>query len=167
MLWSKRAFLLAACFPLAACFTPLYGEKLNGANTKAQMAQIEVTAIGGRAGIQLRNDLIFAFSGTGEAPQNPVYKLTVVVSLQSSLNVTDATAYRSLAESYLVNAIFTLVEIESKKEVLKGSAASSTSMDTSLQRYARDRGRIEATDRAYLGLTDQIVTQIATHFALK
>jgi LPS-assembly lipoprotein len=168
MLLSKRSFVLAALtLPLAGCFTPLYGERTNGASTKAELAQIDVAEIAGRAGIQLRNDLVFNLSGTGERPQNPLYLLTVTLTAQGSLGVTDATAYRPVAESILVNAIFTLTDMTSKKQIIKGSAAASTSIDTSQQRYARDRGRIDATDRAYKGVGDQIIQQLAAYFATR
>lgn len=167
MLLSKRSFLTALTLPLAGCFTPLYGERTNGVSVKGELAKIDVAQMGGRAGIQLRNDLIFALSGTGESPQDPFYRLTIAITLQSSLNVTDPSAYRPVAVSYLANAIFTLIEIESKKEILKGSAASSTSVDSSQQRYARDRGTIDAVDRAYKGVGDQIVQQLAAFFATR
>ena len=166
-MWSGKIIALALSLTLTACFTPLYGVKSDGTSAQSQMKNVEIATIGGRVGILMRNELIYGFSGTGEEAQNPIYRLHVTHSFAGSLLVVDTQAGRPESESTTLNATYRLTEIKSGKEIFKGVAFASASLDTSQQRYARDRGRLDAQNRASKVVSDQITTHIATFFATR
>jgi LPS-assembly lipoprotein len=166
MLW-VRGFILSISLALTGCFTPLYGVKSDGSSAQAKLKQVDIAPIGGRLGIMMRNELVYHFSGTGEEAVNPVYRLFVTHAVSGSLLVVDTQAGRPEAESFTVNSTYRLVEIASGKEIFKSAAFASASVDTTQQRFARDRGRMDAHDRATKVVADQITTHVATFFATK
>lgn len=159
-----KSFLLFPLIFLTGCFTPLYGVKEGGKSSPALMKTVEVAAIGGRVGTGLRNDLIFYFSGDGQMPEKPKYRLHVSPGFSSSLLVVDTQAYRPQNESYTMNADYRLVDIATQKEVFKGSAFATAAIDVGQQRFARDRARIDAYDRTARVVAEQITTHVAGYF---
>jgi LPS-assembly lipoprotein len=163
MLLFKKLLLLPLIL-LSGCFTPLYGVNSSGKASHQQLLQVDIAPIGGRVGTGLRNDLIFYFSGNGQMPEKPKYRLHVAVAFTSSLLVVDTQAYRPQNESYTMNAEYRLVEISSLKEVFKGVAFSTASIDVGQQRFARDRARLDAQDRTARVVADQISSHVAGYF---
>jgi LPS-assembly lipoprotein len=171
----KNIGIFALSLSLVGCFTPLYGEHgVMGKNgemvkvkTAEQLKSVEIAAIVGRHGVVMRNDLIFSFSGSGDQPEKPVYRLFVTQGYTASLLVVDTAATRPQSESYTLNADYRLVEIATQKEVFKGSAFSTASIDVGQQRFARDRARLDAYDRTSRVVADQITTHVASFFAGK
>src|SRR5437763_125340 len=69
--------LLAIAFLAAGCFQPLYGEStlLGGRGVKEALASVDVAEIvapgaGARMAVQIRNDLLFNFTGGGNRAQS-------------------------------------------------------------------------------------------------
>lgn len=166
MLWA-RTIIFTFSLALAGCFTPLYGVKSDGLSAQVKLKQVDIALIGGRLGIMMRNELLYSFSGTGEEAVNPVYRLFVTHGVSGSLLVVDTQAGRPEAESFTVNSTYRLVEIATGQEIFKSTAFASASVDTTQQRFARDRGRMDAYDRATKAVADQITTHVATFFATR
>ncbi len=166
---TKRLFLLgSASLALGGCFTPLYGTSsqtpANG-SVASRMAQIEVSRIGGRNGVIMRNDLALALSGDGGGPSGtPLYKLDVSPSFSTTPVFVDVNGGRPTVQSVTGTAKFTLRDAEGKI-IRSGETFSSTSIDRSSQRYAAERALIDAQERVAKTMADQIVTQIAAWLA--
>jgi LPS-assembly lipoprotein len=163
----RRFFPLVLSLALTACFTPLYGVKSDGTSARTHMKNIDVAIIGGRTGINLRNDLIFAFSGDGGETETPLYRMHTTLETKASLLVVDTLAGRPQNESYTIVVNYRITDIKSGQEIFKNSAFATASIDSAQQRYARDRARLDAYDRATKTAGDQAVTQIATFFATR
>jgi LPS-assembly lipoprotein len=152
-----------------ACFRPLYADvpsPTGAAPLKAQLATIEVKPASNRVDQQVRNNLIFSFTGGGAAPV-PVYSLTITTTDNLQSAVVDPFTSRPTTETYALDASFTLTEIGSKDSdaVFTGQAFGRASYDRSRQRFASLRARRDAEDRAAKVVAEQIATQIAAHLA--
>ncbi len=151
----RPALAGALALALCGCIHPLYGT--NG--VASQLAQIEVTPIPDRVGHYLAEELKFETNGSGSAPP-PKYRLNI--STQESLGglIVNLHSLTSDAASLTLTANYSLVEIETGKEVTKGSASATASYDRSQQRFANVRAARDAEIRAATVLADQIRTRI-------
>lgn len=167
--------VLAMAGLLAGCFQPLYGERsaTGGPGLRDKLASIEVSPINpvkgtreARLGIEVRNGLLFNFTGGGSpAPQN--YRLDVRLVTSRSTVIVDITTARPDIENYGIDATYQLVDITTGKPVLEGQTFSRVSYDIpgQEQRFARSRGFRDAEDRACRVIADNITQRLASYFA--
>ena len=158
--------LAAAGLGLAGCqVTPLYGMLPSGGTVRDDTRAIRIESATTRIGQELRNELIFAFTGGGSAAAQPLYSLRIVLSEHESAVGVEKLADVPAAYFILVRASFVLTDIATGTTVLSGSSFASASYDFSTQRFANLRAKRDAEDRAVKVISDDIRTRIAAHFA--
>jgi LPS-assembly lipoprotein len=156
------ALLVAAAVSLSACgFQPLYGSTAGGSRLGAVMAGVEVTPIPGRVGQKLRNELIFANTGGGEAAPT-AYKLDIVIkeSLVSQLAQISGDVRQ---QTYELNATFKLMKAD--KVVLEGKATSQAPYERVQTIFSNVRARVDAEDRAARTVAESIKVRIAAYLS--
>ena len=157
---------LLAAAGLAGCTEaphPLYGAT---SGTRAPLASIDVGAVQGRVGQQVRNELVFGlYGGAGESAGKPVYKLDLTVT--SIDNAVGVERYNDLPAAYVetVTATYTLVEIATGATVTSGSSFAQATYDYSPQRFADVRAKRDAENRAATVVSGDIRTKLAVWFA--
>ncbi len=114
----------------------------------------------------LRNDLIFAFTGGGGAPE-PRYELRLFLSTRSAeLGIEqyqDVPAARMIA----ITATFTLTDLTTRSVVMSGTSFANASYDFSSQRFANIRAERDAENRAVDTLARNIQARVATALATR
>ena len=140
---------------LAGCIHPLYGT--NGIDSR--LAQIEVEPIPDRVGHYLAEELKFETNGSGTAPA-PRYRLIITTTESLGGLIINLHSLTSDAASLTLTGNYSLVEIESGKEITKGTANATASYDRSQQRFANVRAARDAEIRAATVLADQIRTRV-------
>ena len=146
---------------LAGCgsggFQPLYGSL--GANADIKMTQVEFTAIPGRNGQRIRNELLFkAYGGGTGAPAK--YRLDVAIkeSSQSTLVLRDGT---SAGQVFQIDARFQLVDIATKKVMLEGLSQSRASYERFANAFSNVRAGDEAQERASKTIATDLKARLA------
>jgi LPS-assembly lipoprotein len=163
--------LLAAS--LGGCFQPLYGTStetgrpaVRDALSAIEVAQIDAAAntSEARLAVQIRNDLLFSFTGGGYAAP-PTHKLKVQISGSRAVVVIDRSTALPNVETYTLRTTYSLTEIATGKVVVSGNASTPVSYDTlGQQRFARLRGMHDAERRAAKVVSDNVTTRLASYF---
>ena len=158
----------------AGCFQPLYGEKsAGGAGLVDKMSTVEVAPLNvpkgtrlSRVGGEIRNELIYELTGGGGAGTTS-YRLDI--KLNSSLRsvIVDIDTARPELQNYGIDAVYSLTEVGTGKQVVNGTTFSRVSYNIpgQQQRFAGDRGLRDAENRAAKVIADNIRTRLASYFA--
>jgi LPS-assembly lipoprotein len=166
--------LLSAAL-LGGCFQPLYGTGPDPATGRPgvrdalqaiDVQQIDAAAntAEARLAVQIRNDLLFNFTGGGySAP--PTHRLKVqITGSRAVVQIDQATALPNI-ESFGLKSTYSLTEIATGKVVVSGAASTAVSYDTlGQQRFARLSGMQDAERRAAKVISDNITTRLASYF---
>lgn len=151
---------------LAACSDvprPLYG-KASGASEA--LRSVDIGAVQGRVGQQVRNELVFGFyGGEGDVRGKPVYRLELTVT--SIDNAVGVERYRNLPSAYVeqVTATYALVDIASGATVTSGTSFANAAYDYSEQRFADVRAKRDAENRVATVVAGDIRAKLAAFFA--
>ncbi|BBF94576.1 LPS assembly lipoprotein LptE [Blastochloris tepida] len=146
------------------CFTPLYAERTPNTGVSTQLANVDVKAIEGRVGQQVRNALIFELGGgAGSSPLAP-YRLEVDLTENTQSMTVDPTTGRATVELITLNATFRLQDVTEDRVVLKDRAFAQASIDRGAQIYARDRAKRDAENRAAKEVASRIRERLAAYF---
>jgi LPS-assembly lipoprotein len=169
----RLAIVIATAALTAGCFQPLYGERSVGGTPalRESLRSVDIQPIdvpsGGtdtRMAVQIRNDLIFNFTGGGGA-QSPTYRLKIRITGGRSVIIVDQGTALPTIEAYALNATYTLSEIGSGKTVVTGNATSNLSYDNAgSQRFARISAMHDAERRAAKVISDMITTRMSSYF---
>jgi len=166
---SVMAFLaLFAALPLAGCIEPLYGASgsFDSSPVAAELQAIEVEEIPGRMGHYVRNDLIYAFNGTGSTVQ-PRYRLSVALRERVQTPILDTVTGRATSATVIADADYRLVTWPQNVEVTKGTAFNIASYDRFSNRFANVRAARDAEIRDAKVIADSIRTRVATEMATR
>jgi LPS-assembly lipoprotein len=169
---ARRALFALAAFagavPLGGCIQPLYGA--NGAFDASPLASelqaIDVVEIQGRIGHYLRNELIYAFNGTGSTVQ-PRYRLFVTLRERVQTPILDTVTGRATSATVIVDADYRLVALPKNDEVTRGTAFNIASYDRFSNRFANVRAARDAEIRDARVIADSIRTRISTELAMR
>ncbi len=161
------ALSLLSALALAGCTStgirPLYGG-VQGGETVSTLRQIQVVSPG-RVGQQIRNELVFAFSGGAGEPERPRWRLDVTTtSIDTSVGLDRHT---NLAAAHLgqVSAEWVLTEIATGRTLANGTSFANAAYDYSQQRFADLRAKRDSENRAAGAVALDIRTKIAVWFA--
>jgi LPS-assembly lipoprotein len=166
------AFALAAV--LGGCFQPMYGQlsPTAGPGVRDVLSSVRVATIQApkgtteeRLSVELRNDLLFSFTG-GAGSTSPTHELTVRLTSQSAKIVVDPITARTELENFGLDASYRLVELATGKTVVTGTGFARVSYDIpgQVQRFAKLRGLRDAENRAAKVIADQIKSRLASYF---
>lgn len=161
------AALLGASALLAGCDSvrPLYGTLPGGTGTtRDKLAAVKVTEVSNRVDQVLRNELVFAMTGGGEAAK-PLYELRVTANQVNTPVGVEILADVPTAYILRINADFSLTEIDTGLVLTSGTSFASASYDFSTQRFANLRAKRDAEDRAAKSVAQDIRTRVAAYFA--
>jgi LPS-assembly lipoprotein len=170
MWWRSSVFLPALlagliALGLAGCgFRPLYGgTTAGGARLVEVMSGVEVTPIPGRVGQKLRNELIFADTGGGNAAPTR-YRLDIVIKETVTAQLVQING-DATGQVYELDAAFKLVDASKGNVILQGKAISRAPYDRFQEIFANVRARYDAENRAARTVSDSIRTQIAAYLS--
>jgi len=170
----RAAVALATAALAGGCFQPLYGTTgINGERSGVRdalngvdVAQIDAPAATdeARLAVQIRNDLLFGFTGGGSAgPQT--HRLVVKIAPSRAVISVVPTSGLPSAETYTLNATYSLTEIATGKVVVTGRTSTSVAFDTiGTQRFARIGAMKDAERRVAKVISDNITTRLASYF---
>ncbi len=156
-------------FPLAGCIEPLYGPVGAGIDASplaTELQAIAVDEIPQRLGHYVRNDLIFAFNGTGSQP-TPRYRLMVNLRERVQTPILDTVTGRATSATVIVDADYRLVTLPENVEVTKGVAFGIASYDRFSNRFTNVRAARDAEIRDARVIADSIRTRVATALAAR
>jgi LPS-assembly lipoprotein len=171
---ARLLILLAAAGLTAGCFEPLYKShpSADGEGVQDKFAAVEITPITARKGspdervaVAIYNALSYNLHNGGNGGP-PTYRLTVIVSSSQFTAVIDPNSGRPNASVEGITARFQLIEIATDKVVLTDNTTSSTDYDIPgpQQRFAAQRARRDAEDRAVVVAAEAIRNRLASYF---
>lgn len=175
LVWPARfAVVLAAAGLTAGCWQPLYGARPapGGEGVQDKFAAVDIPPIAApkgtpaeRIAVGMRNALQFDLHN-GSGAFAPTYQLKVSVSTSQFTAYVDPTTGRPDTQIEIVGASFQLVELGTGKMVLNDSALAHVDYDIpgSQQRFAGQRARRNAEDRAIQVVADAIRNRLASYF---
>lgn len=148
----------------AACTVqPVYMPIANGPNVAADLSAISIEEVNDRVAQQVRNNLIFGFTGGGKAAPARYDLAMRVTSRETRLGFErDETAP---AYSVTVTVTYELKDLSTGKVVLRSLNRGVASYDRSNQAFANQRARIDAEDRAAQAVADDIQLRLAAALA--
>ncbi len=147
---------------VSAC-RPMYGETSLGSNATYELASIDINTIPGRVGQQIRNQLIFLFTG-GNRSVAPKYKLNVVYR-QSIAYVLFKRSQDAAGQILSIDATFTLKDLDGKKILMKSKSHARAAFDKHSSTYANVRAKRNAENRAAKDIANDINTRIAAYIS--
>lgn len=179
MSWGKagivgRLFAVALLGGLTAgCFQPMYAERsvtgepaLREKLSAVDVSEIKTTyAQDARLGVELRNGLLFNFTG-GSGSQAPTHRLIVRMTSSRTSAIVDITTSRPDMENYGLDVFYELREIATDKTVLRATTFARVSYDIpgQEQRFARIRGLRDAESRATKQISENISQRLSSYF---
>ena len=176
-MWWRNPLRIATVIALgalnAACFQPLYASRsVSGTPLGTALAQVQIERIPAangtpeaRIAVELQNQVDFELNGGGGLI-SPTHRLLIRITTNRNSIITDVTTGRVMAEITGIDALFTLTELATGKVVLNGRTFSRVSSDYpgQQQRFARQRARLDAEDRAAKVVAENIRTRLASFF---
>jgi LPS-assembly lipoprotein len=170
---ARAGAAVASAALLAGCFQPLYGERsvTGGSALREALGAVDVMQIEAPAGsfesrlaVQIRNDLLFNFTGGGE-PRPQSHRLRIQMAGARGTLSLDRNSALPTMENYALNTVYTLIEIGTGKVVVTGRAFATVSYDPpGTQRFARINALQDAERRAAKVVSDNITTRLASYF---
>jgi LPS-assembly lipoprotein len=173
--FGRIAFAFGLAGLCGGCFQPLYGSAspVDGGNVKDKLASVQVqeieapngTAVA-RLGVEVRNALIFDFTGGAGKAVNPTHALKINMAQTRQQVIVDTTTARPDVENYGIDATYSLMDLNTKKIVVTGRTFSRVSFDIpgQQQRFAGVRGLRDAENRAAQVVAEQIKQRLASYF---
>jgi LPS-assembly lipoprotein len=152
---------------LGACgesgFRPLYGSAGVGAQVDDKFAKVQFSAIPGRVGQMIRNELIFQSTGGGH-PVPPEYRLDVAIreTVTSTLVQTDG---NSLGQIYSVDASFQLIRLSDNSVALKGISYGRAGFERFDSIFSNVRAQQDAENRAARTVGEELRTRLTAFLA--
>ncbi len=177
--FARLAVVLAAAGMCAGCWQPLYGTPPGpGAEgVQDKFASIDIPPLkvlkraneqgtpNERIAVAMRNALQFDLHN-GANTSSPLYTLVVEISGTQYTAVIDPTSGRPDTQIESVRVKYTLVEIATRKIVVNDNAFARVDYDIPgpQQRFAGQRARRDAEDRAVQVLAETIRNRLASYF---
>jgi LPS-assembly lipoprotein len=170
MSWRSSVIIASVCaglvaLALAGCgFQPLYGgSTAGGARLSEVMAGVDITPIPGRVGQKLRNELIFANTGGGNAAQTR-YRLDIVIRESVTDQLVQITG-DATGQVYQLDAAFKLIDASNNAVIYQGRAISRAPYNRFQEVFANVRARYDAENRAARTISESIKTQVAAYLS--
>lgn len=142
------------------------GQAYSGA-VGTELAQIDIPAQNDRVGQRLRNELLFRLSG-GANPSGPAYaaySLELRTRQRDLAQLISQVEGRPTANSVSLQVSYTLKRPGGDEVVTRGTVERVATYDTTDQRFAAERAKIDAENRVVVEAADSIRTELATYFA--
>ncbi len=160
-----RQILLAGVLGLSfiglqACqVKPLYSSQ---SGTEAKLASVAIDEPDSRVEQELRNKLIFLYSGGKGEPAKPDYRLKITVDGVASQALREQLTNGITSQRYTATATFTLRDTKTKTVVDSGKRTVVTFYDQTTQEFANRRALRDAENRAARELAEIIRADTAS-----
>jgi LPS-assembly lipoprotein len=164
----KKNLLAFFLLGLSACtLEPMYGSFSPGGTPSvgSNLSDIEISPIGGRTGILLRNELSFAFTGGGQPVENGRYKLDIALQENVTPTQYEQISGRPTSALQYMAATYFLTDKATGQKVYSSRSFARTTYDQDIQRFANIRAARDAEDRAVKVLAQEIRNSLASYFA--
>jgi LPS-assembly lipoprotein len=167
--FSVNARLTAAAalaLVLGGCFQPMYGDApiFGRTSLRDALRDVEIAAVEGRVGQEIRNDIIFELTGGDGNPAGAPYRLNLTVSTGNLNPIIDPATGIPLVDFITLNVTYKLLDVAANKTVLSDTALARVSVDRSMQRFAQVRAVRDAENRAAKVVAQQIRSRLASYF---
>jgi len=156
---------IIAAFWLSACTVqPVYGPAPGGESVSKTLRSIVIDPVNERVAQQVRNKLIFYFTGGGEL-SDPKYRMRLrTTTRETALGITregSAPVY-----SVTVSVSYTVYRIGTDEIVMRETARGTASYDQYSQNFANIRARRDAENRAAVQAADEVRLRVAAATAV-
>lgn len=153
---------------LSACeVRPLYGPTTMGIPLADELKAIEITPIPDRIGHYVRNELIFAFNGTGSETTPARYRLDVKLKERVQSPIIDTVTGRATSATVFMDAEYKLTALATRKEVTSGTLMQIASYDRFSNRLSNVRAARDSEIRDAKTIADEIRNKISMELAFR
>jgi LPS-assembly lipoprotein len=173
---ARLALALTLPLLLAGCFEPLYGERsfasAGGPNIRQRLSGVDIAQIPApnaspeaRIAVSLRNALLFEL--TGGAERGPTtHRLNIQLRATRQQVIVDIFTARPDVELVGFQVTYSLVEVATNKVVISGNTFARASYDIpgQQQRFAGQRGQLDAQERTAKVIAEAIRSRLASYF---
>jgi LPS-assembly lipoprotein len=157
---------MALC--LSACeVRPLYGPTTMGVPLADELKAIEIPPIPDRIGHYVRNELIFAFNGTGSETTPARYRLDVKLKERVQSPIIDTVTGRATSATVFMDAEYRLTALATRKEVTSGTLMQIASYDRFSNRLSNVRAARDGEIRDAKTIADEIRNKISMELAFR
>lgn len=172
---SRLLLALSLAGLTAGCFQPVYGDRTvggGGGSLSDKLSAVDVPPVKAengtriaRVGIEMRDQLLFDLTGGGPASSS-AYRLDIQLTSTQVQVIVDINSARPEIQNYGINATYTLIDNATGKPVIRGTTFSRVSYNIpgQQQRFAGERGLIDAENRAAKVIADNIRSRLASYF---
>ena len=168
---SKTKILTLALFVglglgLSACqVRPLYSSTTASGQTLAtELSTVEIAPAKNRVDQEIRNNLIFAFTGGGD-PAQPAYRLVIETKTTSDdLTIESGTGLANNTRVSMTST-YKLIKLADKSVATQGSSFFTAEFTRSTQRFANDRAQLDTENRAAEQISNDIQLRLSAFFA--
>lgn len=147
----SRLIAVSCLLVLTACqFRPLYGDtSATLAEGNTDLAAVEVSQVSTRVGQQVRNHLLFLFTGGRPTPEK-THEAVIRVSsgITELASIPDPSIQDSTAGTVTVNVSYKLINKASGETIASGARNGQASYDRTGQVFANQRAIRDAENRA-------------------
>jgi len=150
---------------LSACqFQPLHGTQ-STQNGSSELAAVEVGQAYSRVGQQVRNHLIFLFTGGNTTPEK-THEVRLRVNYNNNVlaSINDPNFQDTTAGTVTVTVSYDLIDKATGKSVARGSRQAIASYDRTGQVFANERAERDAENRAAKEAAESIRLAVASDF---
>ena len=153
---------------LSACeVRPLYGPTTMGVPLADELKAIEIPPIPDRIGHYVRNELIFAFNGTGSQTLPARYRLDVKLKERVQSPIINTVTGRATSATVFMDAEYRLTALATKKEVTSGTLMQIASYDRFSNRLSNVRAARDGEIRDAKTIADEIRNKISMELAFR
>lgn len=140
-------------------FRPMYAASASGPKLSEKLAAVDVTPIPSRIGQRIRNEIIFQATGGGNAAP-PAYRLDVAIKETVAATLVKTTG-EAASSIYAIEAAFVLIDVKTKKVLLRGGSHARAGFDRFPSIYSNVRAREDAENRAANVIAEDVKSRIA------
>jgi LPS-assembly lipoprotein len=164
-MWLSKHFVLPLLMiVLAGCgFRPLYGPSGSDGNVPGDLSAIQIDLIADRTGQQLHNQLLDLLTPRGR-PAKPLYILKVSLTERTSEIAVKSTGLATRANVF-VDARFTLVSIDTGKQLTKGTARAFSSYNLTDSEFSNLTAEQDSLSRAAREIAIDIRSRLGAYFS--
>jgi LPS-assembly lipoprotein len=164
--------ILVAAAGLAAggcTVRPLYSNSVSsvGGTASQSLAAINVKPVNTRYGQEVRNQLIFLFTGGSGRSTAPAYDLDlgVVSTVETSATTQTTEVNEPSAATVIIFSNYVLTEVGTGDKIASGSRQISSQFDVPRQEFAALRARRDAENRAARELAELLLLAVGADVA--
>lgn len=158
--WALAGVLAGLALVLQGCqVQPLYA---TNTLTAQKLSSVAINPVDERVAQELRNRLIFLYSGGEGEPVNPEYTLNISFSGIASAALREELSEGITAQRYEASANYTLTDNATKAVIYSGTRNVITFYDQTTQEFANRRALRDAENRAAWQLAEIIRADTAS-----